>query len=251
MTNPLEFVQSASIEVPETEVAAVQDNSIDIDHLPPGLITGRTLIDLSAVPSENVRTGISLSLLFASRVAANDPNATDVDSWLASYTNALANIGFGNLAPTRVNSRFSKINVSVHKALIPVLTVAFGGAAIGPVILAVLNNLETMNADSPWITLFEQESRKFSVTELHFAAATPRGLETEIKYVVARLDINIGGIQVLFFKINNSTAAYESLTTTMSANNSLMAVLESDLKARLAKLIKKYIWDANVGQDVG
>jgi hypothetical protein len=247
--NPRKFIESASINESLPALAGLEavavTNSIDVNQLPDALVTGTTLLDLSRVPSANVRSGISLSMLFASRVALAK-NLHDQDEWLAEYQTALTQLGFALSGTARLNSRFNKLNVAVHEALIPFLTIAFGGAAVGPVILALLNNLKSMNADSPWITVFDQQSKRFNVHEMHFGAAIPNGTLTDIRYAVARLSIDMSATQVLFFKVTQTEADFESLTTTMSVSDSLMAVTEDDLKQRLSKLMKSYIWEAKV-----
>ena len=248
--NPLKYVRTANIgEIAkfELEAEAAQPNVIDVNKLPGGLVIGNTLLDVSSVPSAEVRAGISLSMLFANRVAPHDPGAKDVDSWLAAYQTSLGDLGFRLSGTARVNSHFHKLNVDVHKAIIPFLTIAFGGGAIGPIILSALDNLQKMKEDSPWITLFDRETRRFSVQEMHFGAAVANGTETEIRYAVARLHVDLGQTQILFFRVTKNTADFESLTTRMSVSNSLMAVMEDDLKTRLSALIKRYIWNANIG----
>jgi hypothetical protein len=247
MANALEFVRTAKIgTVKEAKGKAAETNTIDVNQLPAGLVVGKTLLDLSAVPSPDVRAGISLSMLFASRVASNDAVATDEDSWLASYQTSLGKLGFSLGGTAEVNSSFKKLNVSVHKAIVPFLTIAFGGAMVGPVILAALDNLQKMDPDAPWITLFDREATRFSVKEMHFGAAVPIGTETQIRYAVARLNVELGTTRILFFKITNKTANFVSMTTSMVANNSLMAVMEEDLKLRLAKQIRSFIFEAKI-----
>ena len=245
--NALEFIRSADlgdVEIIEDIEDEVRTNTIDVESLPDGLIVSNSLIDLSQLPNDDVRSGISLSMLFANRVASHSPNANDEDSWLAAYQNALVDLGFRLQGSSILQSRFKKLDVDVHEAIIPFLTIAFGGAAAAPVILALLENLGEMHKDKAWIKLFDHETRRFDVKEMHFGTAIPREHGTEIRYAVARLNIELGTTQVLFFRVNNNNANFESLTQSMSVSNSLMAVVENDLKLRLSRLTKKFIWEA-------
>jgi hypothetical protein len=244
--NALEFIRTADIEE-RFETAVTVDNAIDLDTLPDGLVTGTTLLDLSAVTDPQVRSGVSLSMLFASRVAANDASADDPDAWLASYQSALGRVGFALSGSAMLNSSFKKTNVGVHRAIIPFLTIALGGAAAGPVLISLLENLGDMAPDSPWITMYDRQVRRFDVQEMHFGAARSVGLETEIRYAVARLNLEMAQTSVLFFNITSDKAQFESMTTSMQISNSLMAVIEPDLRLKLAKQSKKFIWDANLG----
>lgn len=246
MPNALEFIRSADVE-DRFESAVTVDNALDLDQLPDGLVTGTTLLDLSNVTDPEVRSGVSLSMLFASRVAANDASATDADAWLASYQSALGRIGFSVSGSAVLTSSFKKTNVGVHRALIPFLTIALGGAAAGPVLIALLENLGEMAPDSPWITMFDRQVRRFDVQEMHFGAARNVGLETEIRYAVARLNLELATTSVLFFTITSDKAQFESMTTSMRVSNSLMAVIEPDLRLKLQQQTKKFIWDADIG----
>lgn len=250
-TNPRTFIDTAEIgQLTAAEAAEAETTPpLDLDKLPAGVVSGQTLIDFSAVPSPNVRAGVSLSMLFASRVAtqAIKRNGGDEDDWLATYTSSLGSLGFAMAGTSVVKSTFKKTGIEVHKAIIPFLTVAFGGAAVGPVILAALQNLQAMDENKPWIRLFEREAKRFQVRELHFAAVSSSESDTAIRYAIARLNVEASVTSVLFFQVSKARAEFESVTTTMSANNSLMAVTEPDLRLRLAQMAKTAILGLDIG----
>ena len=248
--NPRSFIESADIGMPTRNEAASGGVGINLDQLPPGVVAGPALIDFTGVAYPEVRAGVSLSMLFASRVATQSvlKNGGGETEWLASYTSSLASLGFAISPPSTVTSSFKKLGLEVHQAIIPVLTIAFGGAAVGPIILAALQNMQQIDANSPWLQLFEREARRFDVTEFHFAAAASTLQDTSIRYAIARLNIDAQVTSVLFFRLTEASANYESTTTTMSANNSLMAVIQGDLKLRLQALTADYIKSADIGQ---
>jgi hypothetical protein len=210
------------------------------------VVAGNTLIDFSATP-EAMRGGLSLALTFAARTAtAAAKPGDDEDDWFASYTSNLMRLGFHVSPSAFTRSSFKKRNIAVHKAIIPFLTIALGGAAVGPIILAALNNLSTMDESAPWITLFDRESRKYEVREMHFAAVGSDVVESRVRHVTARLSFVDERTNVLFFKLNDVSAEFESATTTMTVNNSLLAVLEPKLHARLADSASDFIAAAPV-----
>ena len=243
--NPRAYLETAEIEeMPAAREGAVREGEastppVDLDKLPASVVSGTTLIDFSAVSSEPIRAGVSLAMLFASRVATK--TAGDEDEWLASYTNSLGQLGFSLAGSSIVSSSFKKTDLAVHKAIIPFLTVAFGGVAAGPVILALLQNLQNVDQGSPWITLFDQQTRRFNARELHFAAVSSNGTDTSVRYAIARLNIAMTQTNILFFRLTSAEAKFESSTTTMSANNSLLAVMEPDLRAKLGVMSHSFI----------
>lgn len=253
VTNPRTFIGQAEIGQLSPFEAAEGDAMppLDLNKLPPGVVSGQTLIDFSATPDAEVRAGVTLSMLFASRVAtqAVKVNGGNEDDWLATYTSSLGRLGFATAGMAMVKSSFKKTGVEVHKAIIPFLTIAFGGAAIGPIILAALQNLQSMNADKPWITLFEHQAKRFNVREMHFAAVSSTPTDTLIRYAIARLNVAVDQTTILFFKITQASAEFESATTTMTANNSLLAASEQDLRLRLGAMTKKFITGMDIGDE--
>jgi hypothetical protein len=248
MRDPFSVIESAQIGGIEEAALEEVAPSLNLDKLPDGVVAGTTLIDFSAVQSVTVRSSVSLAMLFASRVATTGlKEGDDEDDWLALYTQNLGALGFrvSGMAVTR--SSFKKSGVAVHKALIPFLTIAFGGAAVGPIILAGLKNLQEMNASDPWIRLFDKQTRRFDASEMHFAAVSSSETETTIRYVIARLNVKTNGVQILFFRIEKANAEFESATTTMTADNSLLASLEPKLRAKLERIIDTTIAEADIG----
>lgn len=252
--NALRFIENAALPQGGLEVleglegVPVPGQAVDLDRLPAGVVSGNTLIDYSAASATEIRSAVSLAMLFAGRTArAAMRPGDDEDDWFAAYTTHLSKLGFSVSQSSVQTSRFKKKGLFVHKAIIPFLTLALGGG-VGPVILAALDNLRSMEEDKPWITLFDRESRQFTGRELHFAAVSSDALNTSIRHVVARLAFASDETNVLFFKITEANAEFESATTTMTANNSLLAVLEAPLRARMQDDALKFIAEATLDQ---
>ncbi|HDR9355847.1 TPA: hypothetical protein QDB44_001697 [Burkholderia vietnamiensis] len=106
---------------------------------------------------------------------------------------------------------------------------------MGPVILAALNNLQEMDQDRPWVTLFDRESRRHESRELHFAAIASDATTTTIRHVIARLAYEATMTNVLFLKIDDVTAEFESATTQIIGNNQLLATIAPTLRERMAQ----------------
>jgi hypothetical protein len=220
---------------------------LNLNRLPDGVVSGNTLIDYSSVSSPELRSGISLAMLFAGQAATGaQKEGDDEDDWLAAYKTNLAKLGFSVAQSAVTSSRFRKNGVFVHQAIIPFLTIAFGGAGLGPVILAALSNLKDMDKDRPWVTLFDRESRRFQSRELFFAAVSSDAANTSVRHVMARLSYVSTTTNVLFFKVTDAQADFESATTTMTANNSLLAVLEPVLRKKMETAMFNFIADVTL-----
>jgi hypothetical protein len=150
-------------------IAAEEDepvNPIDVDKLPDGIVAGSNLIQFPPDTRSDIRSSVALCLLAAQRVAANDPVVLTPSQWLDRHNTVLQNLNWLNEGGGVTRSKFDSVNVAVHQAIIPFLAAAFGGAVgAGVLILAALRQLQEMDKDSPWITLFDRQSRRFDVTE--------------------------------------------------------------------------------------
>lgn len=253
--SPLSFVETAQIAEPArleastgARVEGTTQPALDLDKLPSGVVSGNTLIDYSAT-SESMRGGLSLALAFANRSALAEMRpGDDEDDLFAAYKSNLIRIGFDVSQGAFVKSAFKKKGLAVHKAIIPFLTAALGGAGVGPVLIALLQNLQATDADQPWITLFDRETRMFETREMHFAAAASDNVLTSVRHVAARLFFVDKETNVLFFKVSNMAAEFESTTMTLSINNGLLASIEPVLRERLAETAVDFIRSAIISK---
>jgi hypothetical protein len=228
--------------VHSTAEDAAAINTIDIDNLPNGIVAGSNLIQFPADASAELKSSVALSLLAAQRVAANDPVVLSPSQWLERHNTVLQNLNWRKGKGGAVKSTFDSINVAVHQAIIPFLVAAFGGAvAAGALIVTALRQLQEMDKDQPWITLFDRESRHFDVTEYQFSVVRVEGDTVHLDVAAARLDASYGRTQVLFFKLKNQKAEFEQANQSFSTEAALLTEMNADLKVKLLKLTKSFI----------
>jgi len=132
--------------------------------------------------------------------------------------------------------------VAVHEAIIPFLAAAFGPAvAAGALILTALKQLKEMDKNSPWITFFDEQSRRFNITEYQFSVVQVVNNNVQIKLAAARFDASYGQTQILFFKIKQENAAFQSASGTYSTQADLLAEMNTALKAKMAGFTATFI----------
>jgi hypothetical protein len=222
------------------DAAAV--NTIDINNLPDGIVTGSNLIQFPPDASPELKSAVALSLLAAQRVATNDPVVLSPGQWLERHNTVLQNLNWRSEGGGETKSSFDSINVAVHQAIIPFLVAAFGGAvAAGALILTALKQLQEMDKDSSWITLFDRQSRRFDVTEYQFSVVEVVGDTVHLKVAAARLNASFGKTQVLFFKLKSQKAEFEQANQSYSAEAALLTEMNADLKVKLMTLTKSFI----------
>lgn len=216
-------------------------NTIDIDGLPDGVVTGSNLIQFPAGANAELKSSVALSLLAAQRVASNDPVVASPTQWLERHNTVLQNLNWRLDKGGTAKSEFKSINAAVHQAIIPFITAALGGAAAASLIVTALEQLQTMDKDSPWITLFDRQSRRFEVTEYMFSVVQVEGSTVTLKLAAARLDATYGITQVLFFKIKSQGATFEQANQEFITDAAMLTDMNSDLKVKLMALTKSFI----------
>ena len=227
------------------EGRGLRDDSVqvmDMNALPNGLVTGSNLVQFPAAASGQLKSSVTLSLLLAQRVASADAAITTPQQWIQSHNGVLTNLNWLGEGGGVVESKFSNINVAVHQAIVPFLTAAFGGAlAAGSLIITALNQLQDMDKNAPWITLFDRQSQRFNVTEYMFTVVGIEGDTVRISMATARLDASFGTTQVLFFKLTNQDAKFESASARFSCQSDLVTEMNSALQTKLQSLTHSFI----------
>lgn len=236
------YIESLPIGSPGPVQEGPDIQAVDIDQLPNGLVVGSNMIQFPAAATAQLKSSVALSLLAAQRVATTDQVVQTPDQWVQRHNTVLENLNWLNEGGGFVNSQFRSINVAVHQAIIPFLTAAFGPAiAAGALILTALKQLQEMDNNSPWITLFDNQSRHFGITEYQFSVVQVVDDHVQIKLASARLDATFGQTQVLFFKIKHEHAAFQSASASYSCQAELLSEMNDSLKAKLGVFTGSYI----------
>ncbi len=216
--------------------------AVDIDNLPAGIVTGSNLIQFPTQATPPVKSSVALCLLAAQRVAATDQVILNPQQWIDRHNTVLKNLNWQIAGGGIIDAEFKNINVAVHQAIIPFLTAAFGGAAAaGALILTALKQLQEMDKNSPWITLFDQESRRFDVSEYQFSVVEVNGDQVTLKLVSARFNASFGRTQVMFFKVGKEHAKFDAANQNWTADAGLLTEMNEGLKTKLAAFTKTYI----------
>lgn len=239
------YIANLPIGAPIHAIAAEEAgpvNTIDIDNLPNGIVTGSNLIQFPKDAPSALKSSVALSLLAAQRVASNDPVVLSPSQWLERHNTVLQNLNWRTEGGGTARAQFKSFDVAVHQAIIPFLTAAFGGVVgAGALILTALNQLKDIDKNNPWITLFDRQSRRFNVTEYQFSVVEVVGDTVHLKLACARLDASFGTTQVLFVKVKQQNADFEQANQTFAAEEALLTEMNADLKIKLMNLTKSYI----------
>lgn len=201
-----------------------------------------------AVPME-LRPLISNSMLLAQLAATKATEASDsVFDWHVKYRDVLSQIGWSVQGSEAQVQQLGNQDLGVHKAIIPVLTALLGPAvAAVSLIISVLQGLNDMNKDSPWITLFDQSSQH------------ARGAKFQISYVdadgngapaISLLAIGIQAdrtiTQVLFFKFSSQHAELRKSTSTLSTSALRLTTDRAVIEGRVGTFISDFVKNVQI-----
>lgn len=217
---------------------------IDLTAPPGGLIVGTNLVAFSDQVTTFAKGAVALNLLFAQEAAKADRVVSNPDLWVARHDMIFQNpLGWHVIDGSSQFTRHRATNMTVHQAIIPLLTAAFGpAAAVSSLILTGLTQLQQINNDKPWITLFDRESRRFEHQEYRFATADAANGTVTLRIAAFRFSAAAERIQVLFFKNQGVEVefAFASRTLGIDADQleSFRAPLEERLTDRAESLIE-------------
>ncbi len=187
---------------------------------------------------------LSVSALFAQLAAKGTVgDGTKVREWYDAYFRALAILGWAQSDTQFEDYRFSGRKAEAHKAMIQVLTVLLGPAATALVVLkAALEALQSMQENSPWITLFSRESRTGKSARFQTATAQidPAGL---LQTALVGFDLKTTSTvtQFLFFKFSSSSTSLNYAAGKATIYEAALSDQRAEIKKRLADYRAGYI----------
>lgn len=131
----------------------------------------------------------------------------------------------------------------VHKEIIPVIAAFLGPAAsAASLILQVLNSLNAMQQNEPWITLFQSESQslrggKFQLSLVDTNAAG----DAEARHLSVSVEASQRVTQVLFFKLRGQSTRLQRAESVMTMSPTALAQAGPIASARVAEHVSDFI----------
>ena len=174
------------------------------------LVVGSSLVAAAEKVPVQTREDIINCTLFAQLAASGSvPDPSRVVQWYDAYFRTLTALGWAQSGTQFEDYAFQGKGAEAHKAIIRVLSVLLGPAAAAVVVVTTaLEALQSMNEDSPWITLFNRESKTGKSARFQVATAEvdPGGL-LQTALVGFHLEATSTLTQVLFFKFSASATS--------------------------------------------
>ena len=208
------------------------------------LVVGSGLI----IAAENVpvqtREDLINCTLFAQLAASGAVSSPqEVAEWYDAYFKTLTALGWAQSDTQFQEYTFSSANAEAHKAVMQVIAVLLGPQAVAlAVVKTALDALQSMNENSPWITLFDQQSRseKFARFQVATAQIDPNGL-LQTALVGFQLKAKSKLTQVLFFKFSSSATTLKYAAGKATIYEAALADQRAEIAQRLAAYRRAYV----------
>jgi hypothetical protein len=201
-----------------------------------GLAIGSQLTEFTSNVTALIRPAVSNSLLLAQLAAEKaNPDNSNTGAWFTTFNTVLGKVGWLPVGGEMVTQQVSDRDAELHKAIIPVLMAALGpGAAAASIIISVLKGLQSMNEDSPWITLFQRKTQGAKVAQfgLNFVDGGDKN-GAALKAVYFSLTATKVLTQVLFVRLSDANA---TVTTEQRESMLSAAAIEATQDALQVKL---------------
>jgi len=225
----------AVTDTPPLELKATEAQSV---------VVGSGLIVAAENVPQQTREDLVNCTLFAQLAASGavtDPRR--IPEWYDAYFKTLTAIGWAQSDTQFEEYEFQSKTAEAHKAIIKVLTVLLGPQAAALIVVqTALEALQSMNENSPWITLFDRQSK--SGTSARFQVATaqidPGGL-LQVALVGFELVVKATLTQVLFVKYASNSTRLKYAAGKATIYEGALKDQREALSARLAAYRSAYV----------
>jgi hypothetical protein len=208
------------------------------------VVVGSGLVVAAENVPQQTREDLVNCTLFAQLAASgavSDPRR--IPEWYDAYFKTLTAIGWAQSDTQFEEYDFQSKTAEAHKAIIKVLTVLLGPqAAALLVVQTALEALQSMNENSPWITLFDRQSKSGKSARFQVATAQidPGGL-LQVALVGFELVVKASLTQVLFVKYASNSTRLKYAAGKATIYEAALKDQRESIAARLAAYRSAYV----------
>jgi hypothetical protein len=213
------------------------------------LVVGSGLVVAAEnVPVETREDLINCTLFaqLAASGAVGDP--TDISRWYDAYFRTLSVLGWAQSDSQFEDYEFSSQNAEAHKAIMKVLAVLLGPQTAALVVVkTAIDALQSMSENSPWITLFDRQSKTGNSARFQVATAQldPNGL-LQTALVGFNLKTKSTLTQVLFIKYSSSSTSLKYAAGKATIYEAALREQRGAIAERLAAYRASYVGEVKL-----
>lgn len=207
-------------------------------------VVGSDVISFVTGVTAEQRQDLINSVLLAQLVAKVEvPDTAKIYEWYRSYFSVLKNIGWVVQTDQFATYRWASSGFQAHEAVIALATTLLGpGTGALAVIKATLDALKSMDANSPWMTIFNRESQSGKTARFQVTLAEPDDKNGFLVTLMAfGLEAKSTLTQVLFFKFRASEDVLKHFEGKISINAEVLAGVREEIRKKLAEHVSNYV----------
>ena len=208
------------------------------------LVVGSGLIVAAKGVPVQARQDIINCMLFAQLAASGEvDDPSKVTDWYDAYFRALTVLGWAQSDTNFEDYEFRSMNAEAHRAILKVIAGLMGPQAAAIVVVKLaIDALQSMNENSPWITLFDNQSKVGKSARFQVAAAQ---IEADGQLQVALCAFNLKArstfTQVLFFRFQTSSTRLKYAAGKATIYEAALKEQRTAVAERLAAYRAEYI----------
>ena len=217
----------------EGGVAAIQPQFKDSEDQ--SVLVGSQISGFSADVPKELRPMLTNVFLLAQLVADKKSQEPNARQWHKHYFDTLKRVGWLKVAQSDAEQFISGTSVEVHREIIPVITAILGPAvAATSTVVALLKGLNAMSKDMPWITLFDQRSRRATSRPFQISQTIMEGGVPNVVLMAFELNAEKSVTQVLFFKFSSDEAKLSHYSESLTAGVEMLKTTEPKVTSIVA-----------------
>jgi hypothetical protein len=242
------FVTGLDLPAPPFGASASAGPPIDFDQAKAqALVVGSEVVSfvtgVTAEQRADIVNSALLAQLRAKKVVSEPRSLAEMRDWYREYFGVLGNIGFVIQQTNLQNYRERGDGFEAHEAVMDVAATLLTGSPTALAVLAsTMKALKKMDAGSPWITIFNRESR--SANTAHFQVSTvdrePNG-DLFVALTAFALEADQKITQLLFFKFRKNELKIENHAGKATINASVLAGLRPQIAQRLLQHSSNFV----------
>jgi hypothetical protein len=166
-----------------------------------------------------------------------------VFEWYDAYFHVLTNLGWVIQDKGFSSYEEKAEGLEAHEAILKVATVLLGGVPTAlAVVTSTIEAMKSMNADDPWITIFDRESKSAETARFQIALATEDGSgQFMVSLMAFGLKADSTLTQLLFFKIRSDKVSFKHCSGKVTINDAVLTGISEKIRQKLIGRSGSYI----------
>jgi hypothetical protein len=184
-----------------------------------------------------------LAQLVAKKKVAQPSTLTAVKEWYDEYFDVLSRIGFVIQDKGFAEYREASDSFEAHEAILEVAAALLAGTPGAlALVKTTLGALQKMSSNSPWITLFNRESRSANTARFQVSLVNEdENGRLLVALIAFGLEARTTLTQVLFFKFHTNDVTLHQHSGKVTINASLLAGVRDQIAGKLVSYASDYI----------